>query len=98
MAIDGGLGGMAVAVTVSEPVLLVSIASVTTPSGSTVAVFGRDPAPDGVTVKETLKLPLVAPIVTVAPLAVQASTSLTIEHAMLAELVMFVKVPGLEAP
>ena len=48
--IEGG----ATTVTVSEPVLLASLLSVTFPFGSTVAVFARLPAAVGVTANVTL--------------------------------------------
>ena len=95
LAIEGG----PIAVTVSESVLLVSSPSLITSSGSTVAVFARSPAAVGVTPIVTANAPVVAPIVTVAPLASQVSTLLpSIEQLIFPELVTLVMLPTEGAP
>jgi hypothetical protein len=92
----------AVTVTVSEQVLLASFDSETRPLGSTWQI----PPPVGltsvvvelgVTLKLTVKLPLV-PIVTEPPLAVQVSVLELMEQLTFPELVMLVKLPAIADP
>ena len=83
--------------TVSEPVLLLSLLSLIFPFGSTVAVFARLPAAVGVTLKLTVKLPLV-PIVTDPPLAEQVSVPLLMAQLTFALPVMLIKFPAEGTP
>ena len=92
--------GRFVTVTESDAVLLPSLLSATLLFGSTTAdELTRLPAAVGVTVIVTAKLPVVAPMVTLAPLAVQVNNLLPlIEQLMLAEFVIPVKDPTLGGP
>src|SRR5258708_28788568 len=92
--------GRFVTVTESDAVLLPSLLSATLLFGSTTAdELTRLPAAVGVTVIVTAKLPVVAPMVTLAPLAGQVNNLLPlIEQLMLAEFVIPVKDPTLGGP
>ena len=97
----GVLVGVAVGaktVTVLDPVLFASLISVRTLFGSTMAVLTRLPAEAGVTVKLTAKLPVVAPTVTDAPLAVQLNVPAVILQLILAEFVILTKLPAVGVP
>ena len=90
--------GGAITVTVLEPVLFASLFSAILLFGSTVAVLAKLPAEAGVAVKLTAKLPVVAPIVTDAPLAIQLNVPAVMLQLILAELVIPTKLPVVGAP